>query len=819
MLQTREFVFVALPGSLHFCTMQRINSSKQNPVFMNRYNKVLISKQLLAFFLLLLNVSWMTAQTVTVSGRIIPNPGTTSIVVSGEAPGQPPFSLFSFTDANGNYSVSMTLGSSFTITPAYDADPLNGVTTYDEVLIALHYLGIEALNSPYKIIAADVNNSGTIDTLDVIEIRKVIVNFDSTFTNNTSWRFVRADYVFPDPLNPFVPPFPEVATFNNLTTDVQHVDFIAVKIGDVNQSVIGGSNNGSVPYLGMTGRVRFDQNNNCIGESSEPNLQDWLVTARGSAGTYYATTNISGLYHLYFPTGSSGNYDVFLSPPNALWSVCNDTIFNVAISNDTVVTQDFSAQVVAECPALEVDLSAPYLRRCFESNYTIFYCNKGTIAAENATVEVTFDPFLEVQGSTLPWTTVDGQTYTFPVGTVAAGDCGSFQVPVKVSCEATPGQTHCSTAHIFPDTLCAGIDSLWSGADLLVSGECDGENIVFTVTNTGADMTEPVGYVVIEDIMIQMVGGSIQLGHGESQTITLPANGSTWRLQVDQVLHHPSNQLVSAAVEGCGANGQGSASLGIIPQFPTNNAGLFEDEDCQVNISSFDPNDKQGFPRGVGAAHYIPQGQEIEYMIRFQNTGTDTAFHIIVLDTLPNSLDLTTLRVGGGSHPYDYQVLGEGVVQFVFDNIMLPDSNVNEAASHGYLRFTIAPKTGLPDGTVVKNQAAIFFDFNTPVITNQTWHTLGSAFLGVNVIFQPGLELDVFPNPTSTTATFSLKTPLSTAGTLRLFDARGRLVRTMNFDHNIFELPMGDLPPGFYAFRLNAANGTALAAGKIVRTY
>lgn len=794
---------------------------------MNRYNKLLTVRHWGVFFLLLLSTGWLTAQGVVIFGRVATATGAgikeVEIAVSGEMPNLPPFTFFLFTDNNGNYAVNVPAGSTnVTVQPSKDNSPLNGISTYDEVLISRHIQGIEPLTSPYSIIAADVDGSTIIDTMDIVEIRKVILNIYSTFSNNSSWRFVRTNYIFPDPLHPFQPPFPEIATFSSLSADVQ-INFIGIKIGDINYTAITGGNAGvdTSYYLGAIGSVQTDQNNNCMIDMGEPALSNWLVTAQGSAGTFYATSNANGQYFLYFPDGSDGNYDLFLSPPNALWSVCTDTIFNVVITNNgTLATVNFTAQAVADCPALEVDLSAPFLRRCFNSSYTVFYCNKGTVTAEDATVEVTFDPFLEVQSSSIPWSSASGQNYTFPIGDVVAGDCASFQVLVKVSCDATLGQTHCSTAHIFPDTICAGIDSLWSGASLLVTGECQGEDVVFTVTNNGADMTEPVGYVVIEDIMIQMTGGSIQLNHGQSETITVPANGSSWRLEVDQASHHPGNQLVSASIEGCGTNGQGSVTLGIIPQFPTNNVGLFEEEDCQVNIGAFDPNDKQGFPRGVSAAHYIPQGTDIEYMIRFQNTGTDTAFNIIVLDTLPNSLDVSTLRVGGSSHPYEYHVLGSGVLQLVFANIMLPDSNVNEANSHGYLRFTIKPKADKPDGTMIENQAAIFFDFNTPVITNKTWHTLGSEFLSVsNVIFKPGLDLTVFPNPTNTTANFTLKTTDSTSGTLRLFDAHGCLVRTIEFNHNVFALPMRDLPAGAYYFQLNATNGAPLAAGKIIRAY
>jgi hypothetical protein len=90
------------------------------------------------------------------------------------------------------------------------------------------------LDSPYKMIAADANNSGAISTLDLVHIRKLILQIDTEFSNNTSWRFVDAAYVFPDPTNPWVEAFPEIISINNLEADMMEEDFIAVKIGDVN---------------------------------------------------------------------------------------------------------------------------------------------------------------------------------------------------------------------------------------------------------------------------------------------------------------------------------------------------------------------------------------------------------------------------------------------------------------------------------------------------------------------------------------------------------------------------------------------------------
>lgn len=118
--------------------------------------------------------------------------------------------------------------------PFKDNDPLCGVTTFDIVLIQRHILGTQYLDSPYKIIAADANSSGTITTSDLLVIRKVILFIDDTFPNNTSWRFVDASYSFPNLADPWEEVFPERVEVDQ--EDIEAADFVAIKIGDVNLS-------------------------------------------------------------------------------------------------------------------------------------------------------------------------------------------------------------------------------------------------------------------------------------------------------------------------------------------------------------------------------------------------------------------------------------------------------------------------------------------------------------------------------------------------------------------------------------------------------
>jgi len=123
-----------------------------------------------------------------------------------------------------------------TVTPSKDNDHLNGVSTLDLVLIMRHILGVDVLDSPYKMVAADLSNDGKITLLDLIIARRLILSIIPSIPNNTSWRFIPASYQFASPTNPWGSEIPEYNYM--LEIPVSRFDYIAIKVGDVNGNAI-----------------------------------------------------------------------------------------------------------------------------------------------------------------------------------------------------------------------------------------------------------------------------------------------------------------------------------------------------------------------------------------------------------------------------------------------------------------------------------------------------------------------------------------------------------------------------------------------------
>jgi len=329
-------------------------------------------------------------------------------------------------------------------------------------------------------------------------------------------------------------------------------------------------------------------------------------------------------------------------------------------------------------------------------------------------------------------------------------------------------------------------------------------------------MSSSNDYVIVEDDILR-IEDDFQLDMMDFEEFAFPANGATYHLIAEQVDFAPGDAFPTAWVEGCGDDGNGGFSVGFLNQFSLGDKEPNLDTECRATTLAYDPNDKQGIPLGYGDAHYIRPDGKLAYRIRFQNTGTDTAFNIVILDTLSQYLDVRTFKKGVASHAYEVDIKGSNILEFTFPNIMLPDSNVNLIGSNGFVKFEIDLLPDLENGTVIYNEAAIYFDFNDPIYTNETFHTIGLDFIVVDVQqpISPASKVLIYPNPFQSQARFELNDLHLRDGLFELKDLRGREVYRQAFTGNEFEFSRGQLQSGIYFFNITE-KGRVVNSGKII---
>lgn len=560
----------------------------------------------------------------------------------------------------------------------------------------------------------------------------------------------------------------------------------------------------------IEGRVLWDINQNCIADAGDLPVQGAVVRFDGVQKRALPSKS-DGSFRFFH--AETGNITISIDPvPGLYWTPCgNNFIVTPTIPLDTSEV-NFLLQPATPCSYLQVDLGLPpFFRLCASSKAKVKYSNKGSIAADSAYIELYIPPGLTVDSTSIPVAAQYGDTLRFDVGTVQPFQSETFTIYLRTDCSNPLGVTKCLMAHIYPDSICPP----WTGAHVEVSAECVGDTTVrFKLRNTGRGHTDNnLEYIIIEDIVV-LRQEPFDLAPGENMIIDEPANGSTWRLEADQAIGHPGWSMPTVSLEGCG----GLGSLGLVNAFWQDDADDFVDIECKEIRGPYDPNIKEASPAGVGNNRVLGRFTPIEYIIHFQNTGNDTAFVVRLVDTLPELLNPLTFRPGASSHPCTWEFLDERILEVMFSSISLPDSNVNEPASHGWFEFSIEPLHKLPIGTRIENSAAIYFDFNAPIITDEAWHTVGRLAVSINKepkTSERHSRWHVLGNPARESCTFQASKPISGQSRFQLTDAQGRVVRTIEFSGQQYTFERGYLTAGLYFFNIQTERD-GVASGKIM---
>ena len=227
---------------------------------------------------------------------------------------------------------------------------------------------------------------------------------------------------------------------------------------------------------------------------------------------------------------------------------------------------------------------------------------------------------------------------------------------------------------------------------------------------------------------------------------------------------------------------------------PANNTDLLDQEIW----GPFDPNVKQVYPGGDITPAQVSAGDPLHYTIHFQNTGNDTAFTVVLKDTLSQHLDIFSFNLMSASHPCSWNIDAQGILTFVFNNIELPDSNINEPASHGFVEYRISPISSFSFGDSITNTAHIFFDFNSPIATNNVVTSLDITSSVVKHDYAK--DISIFPNPSA--GCISLGYTLKEGG--------NAVIRVMDVTGKIIHEDQKKLSPGKITHELNVAAAEGL---------
>ncbi|WP_018478718.1 DUF7619 domain-containing protein [Pontibacter roseus] len=480
---------------------------------------------------------------------------------------------------------------------------------------------------------------------------------------------------------------------------------------------------GNTPTNYIEGTVFQDSISDCKQSPEEAGIAGIVVEA--TPGPYYGITNENGFYSIAVEPGT---YSLRQILPNqkglAIRQTCppDDQPLQAIISSERSQVNNINfANQVTLSPHLSVSVSSDRRRRCFESVTKVRYANTGFAAAPDAKVYLQLPKEVALLSADKPYTRLPDGTYEFAVGTLGANQTGTITIQDIVTCgdESVRGRTVCTRAWITPSNNAPSKPT----PTISLTARCNPETgmIRFVIRNTGTAGMET------SELYRKYANGELasieqfRLAAGDSMVFWVPSMGYTWRLEADQPDGNGDNKQVSVTIEGC-SGADTTASTGMVNLLPSDDEEAEVAEECVMITDSFDPNDKLVTPAGRTKERYTPTNTALKYKIRFQNTGTDVAYRVVVVDTLSEHLDLSTLQLGAASHTYRYEVSGKGrpVLTWTFDNILLPDSTANEPGSHGYIQFSIKPKADLPEKTLVENFADIFFDFNSPVRTNVT---------------------------------------------------------------------------------------------------
>ncbi|HPH83505.1 MAG TPA: T9SS type A sorting domain-containing protein [Flavobacteriales bacterium] len=558
---------------------------------------------------------------------------------------------------------------------------------------------------------------------------------------------------------------------------------------------------GSTAQLGnfseVIGHVNYDSNDSC-GDGIELPIDNQKINILNQNGDPVGLTY----------TNETGWYNAFIPPiQNSVTLALDEVHFPFAstcfpaeqiVTTDTsqsVITVDFALRSTQSCTEYDFEYTVPFFRRCFSTTNFVNITNRGTTSsALDFTLTYPTDQIYPLSAS-VPFENIGNNTYLFHAPAINLFQELIVTILDTTTCENILGSFACVEGQLLTTNDCLDEDS----TALKLALSSDSLTNTITVGNFGeVAMPNTFSLFVSNDydpfFGMFLTSNEYSFTLAPNETFTANVFSENWT----SVLIDNEGNVESLFISNVDNPYLSDTLIDLTYQT--------YDTECAMILGSYDPNDKQGFPEGYGELNRIESEQTITYRIRFQNTGSDTAFTVVVIDTLSEYLDYTSIIPGASSHPYTFY-LENNILKFRFNHINLVQKSLNEPASIGFVEFKIKQKDSNPISYTIENQAAIYFDFNAPIFTPVHQYSIYPMPLGINEATSP-IEMNVSPNPSTGNVAFYFSNKFQeTQKSILVTDLSGRTIKTITTNEKSPNFNWNELPAGTYLITVIMKNG------------
>jgi uncharacterized repeat protein (TIGR01451 family) len=571
----------------------------------------------------------------------------------------------------------------------------------------------------------------------------------------------------------------------------------------------------SSPKHSIKGSVFPDFNSNCLfNKPSEYNIPKILIHNK-IENTYAVTTD--SMYTMYLFDRDTADLKIINLDSNLFVSCGKDSIVVDMTGKKDTSGVDFPIRSNKTGHCINItSFSSGLLRPGRWGDYQLYYQNNAFDTAYNAYIEIELDT-AAIDSIKSPYSfTLTGTILRFNLGHVRPFGFSSVTYSIKLKTTVIIGSSHCHRAKVYP--ICNLYPSaVYDSSEIQPMMRClPNDTVEFTLKNIGLRDQKDWGHSIIyvDELILKTDSFKLTVGNSRVFKYKLDTN-KVFTAEVFNSNFHPVTPILIRHNDLC-ANKR--------PMIPSNPALNFSrhdeakeyEEACTIVRGSYDPNMKSVLPVGMFSQHYTATGTELKYRLDFQNTGTDTAFRVVLVDTLSADLDMASFVPGASSHSYRVE-FGGRAVKFIFDPIALVDSFKNEPLSHGYVCFKIKHKKGIAPKTKIENFVDIYFDYNAPVRTNTVFNTIfdtiqiyvpkaadttkgkdsTSSIQGVNQT-----SIIVFPNPTTDKFFIQMSEPVKNLA-IEIYDMQGRLTKSLSSTNSqTLEVTAEGMIKGIYHIRV-----------------